>query len=57
VLNRVIIGENTNITLAQVRALPNPSTGNFNLQFSTEPGRMPRYISLTAMVASFRKEN
>ena len=39
VMNRVIIGENTIGTIAQARALPNPSTGNFSLQFSTEPGR------------------
>ena len=25
--------------LSRVKALPNPSTGNFNLQFSTEPGK------------------
>ena len=37
VLNRVIVGETALLT--QVKALPNPSTGNFNLQFSTEPGK------------------
>jgi hypothetical protein len=34
---RVIMGEAA--AIAQVRALPNPSSGNFNLQFTTDPGK------------------